>query len=143
MKSFIANKEQLQHNWILVDADGAVLGRLAAKLAPILMGKTKTTYTPHVDTGDHIVLVNAEKIKVTGKKAQQKEYDYYTRYPGGHKYFSFAEMMDKHPEKVIELAVRRMLPKSKLGKDMLKKLKIYRGPEHENQAQKPQKVQLF
>jgi large subunit ribosomal protein L13 len=143
MKSFIANKEQLQQNWILVDADGAVLGRLAAKLAPILMGKTKTTYTPHVDTGDHIVLINAEKIKVTGKKAQQKEYDYYTRYPGGHKYFSFAEMMDKHPEKVIELAVRRMLPKSKLGKMMLKKLKIYRGPEHENQAQKPQKVQLF
>ncbi len=143
MKSFIANKQQLQQNWILVDADGAVLGRLAAKLAPILMGKTKVTYTPHVDTGDHIVVINAEKIKVTGKKAQQKEYDYYTRYPGGHKYFSFAEMMDKHPEKVIELAVRRMLPKSKLGKMMLKKLKIYRGPEHQNQAQKPQKVQLF
>ena len=143
MKSFIANKEQLQQNWILVDADGAVLGRLAAKLAPILMGKTKTTYTPHVDTGDNIIVINAEKIKVTGKKAQQKEYDYYTLYPGGHKYFSFAEMMDKHPEKVIELAVRRMLPKSKLGKMMLKKLKIYRGPEHQNQAQKPQKVQLF
>jgi len=143
MKSFMAKKEGLERKWLLVDADGAILGRLAAKLAPILMGKHQPTYTPHVDTGDYVVVVNAEKIKVTGRKAQTKEYDYYTHFPGGHKYVSFAEMMAKKPEKVIELAVRRMLPKNKLGVAMLKKLKVYRGPEHEHQAQKPEKIELF
>jgi len=142
MKSFMANKEQLEHKWVLVDADGAVLGRMAAKIAPILMGKTKPTYTPHVDTGDYVIVVNADKIKVTGKKAQMKEYDYYTHYPGGHKFVSFADMMAKKPEKVIGLAVRRMLPKNKLGRAMLKKLKVYRGPKHEHQAQRPQKIEL-
>jgi large subunit ribosomal protein L13 len=116
---------------------------MAAKIAPILMGKTKPTYTPHIDTGDYVIVVNAEKIKLSGRKAGVKEYDSYTRYPGGHKYVSFAEMMARKPQKVVELAVRRMLPKSALGKQMLKKLKIYRGPEHEHQAQKPQKIELF
>jgi len=143
MKSFMAKKEQTEHGWVLVDADGAVLGRFASKIAPILMGKTKPTYTPHVDTGDYVIVINAEKIRVTGKKAQDKEYDYYTHFPGGHKFVSFGDMMAKKPEKVIELAVRRMLPKSKLGKQMLKKLKVYRGSDHEHQAQKPEKIELF
>jgi len=143
MKSFLAKKGEVEPKWLLVDAEGAVLGRMAAKIAPILMGKNKPTYTPHVDTGDYVVVVNADKIKVTGKKAQTKEYNYYTYHPGGHKYVSFADMMAKKPEKVIELAVRRMLPKNKLAVKMLKKLKVYRGPEHEHQAQKPEKIELF
>jgi large subunit ribosomal protein L13 len=143
MKSFMAKKGEVEPKWLLVDAEGAVLGRMAAKIAPILMGKTKPAYTPHVDTGDYVIVVNADKIKVTGKKAQQKEYDYYTYHPGGHKYVSFAEMMARKPEKVIELAVRRMLPKSALGRKMLKKLKVYRGQEHDHQAQKPEKIELF
>jgi large subunit ribosomal protein L13 len=143
MKSFVATKEQLEHKWYLVDADGAVLGRMAAKIAPILMGKNKPTYTPHVDTGDYVVVINAEKIQITGKKAQQKQYDYYTHYPGGHKYLSFADMMARKPEKVVELAVRRMLPKNKLAGKMLKKLKVYRGPDHEHHAQNPEKIEVF
>ena len=142
MKSFMAKKEQVQAKWWLADADGKVLGRLAAGIAPILMGKTKPTYTPHVDMGDYVIVVNAEKIKVTGKKAQTKEYDYYTGYPGGHKYASFEDMMAKKPEKVVQLAVRRMLPKNKIGGKMLKKLKIYRGPEHNHTAQQPEKLEL-
>jgi len=143
MKSFMAKKNQVEQKWLLVDADGAILGRMAAKIAPILMGKNKPTYTPHVDTGDYVIVVNAEKVKLTGKKAQMKEYDYYTHHPGGHKYVSFEEMMEKKPEKVIELAVRRMLPKNSLGRHMLKKLKVYRGPEHDHQAQQPEKIELF
>jgi large subunit ribosomal protein L13 len=143
MKSFMAKKSEVEQKWLLVDADGAILGRMAAKIAPILMGKTKPIYTPHVDVGDFVVVVNAEKVKVGGKKAKTKEYDYYTHYPGGHRYVSFAAMMAKKPEKVIELAVKRMLPKSALGGLMLKKLKVYRGPEHEHQAQKPERIELF
>jgi large subunit ribosomal protein L13 len=143
MKTFMAKKEQRESKWLLVDADGAVLGRMAAKIAPLLMGKTKPTYTPHVDTGDHVIVINAEKVRLTGKKGQHKEYDYYTHYPGGHKFVSFSDMMAKKPEKVVELAVRRMLPKNKLGRKMLKKLKVYRGPEHEHQAQKPERIELF
>ena len=143
MKSFMANKEQVEQKWFLVDATDAVLGRMAAKIAPFLMGKTKPTYTPHVDTGDYVVVINAEKIRVTGKKAQSKEYDYYTHYPSGRKVVSFAEMMAKKPEKVIELAVKRMLPKNKLGRDMLKKLKVYKGDQHEHQAQQPEKIELL
>jgi large subunit ribosomal protein L13 len=143
MKSFMAKKNEVEQKWLLVDANGAILGRMAAKIAPILMGKTKPTYTPHVDTGDYVIVVNAGKIMLTGKKAQTKEYDYYTHHPGGHKYVSFADMLAKKPEKVIELAVRRMLPKNRLGRKMLKKLKVYGGPEHEHQAQKPEKIELF
>ena len=143
MKSFMAKKEQVERKWYLVDAQEAILGRMASRIAPILMGKNKPTYTAHVDTGDYVVVVNAEKVKVTGKKAQQKQYDYYTHFPGGHKFVSFADMMAKKPENVIELAVRRMLPKNKLGRVMLKKLKVYRGSEHQQQAQKPEKIELF
>lgn len=143
MKSFMAKKEELVSKWFLVDADGAILGRMAAKIAPILMGKNKPTYTPYVDTGDYVVVVNAEKIRLTGKKAHVKEYDYYTHFPGGHKFVSFADMMARKPEKVVELAVKRMLPKNKLGRAMLKKMKVYKGPEHQHQAQRPEKIELF
>ena len=143
MKSYMAKKNQVEQKWLLVDAEEAILGRMAAEIAPVLMGKNKPTYTPHIDTGDFVIVINAEKVKVTGKKAEQKEYDYYSGYAGGHKYVSFAEMMERKPEKVIEMAVRRMLPKNRLGRQMLKKLKVYRGPSHEHQAQMPEKVDLF
>jgi large subunit ribosomal protein L13 len=143
MKSFMAKNNEVEQKWLLVDAEDAILGRMAAKIAPILMGKTKPTYTPHMDVGDYVIVVNADKVRVTGKKAEQIKYDWYTYYPGGHKVASFAEMMDKKPERVVELAVRRMLPKSTMGRNMLKKLKIYRGPDHEHQAQQPQKIELF
>jgi large subunit ribosomal protein L13 len=143
MKSFLAKKGEIEQKWLLVDAEGAILGRMAAKIAPILMGKTKPTYTPNVDVGDYVIVVNADKIKLTGKKAQMKEYDSYSHHPGGRKVVSFAEMMAKKPEKVIEMAVRRMLPKNALARAMLRKLKVYRGPEHDHQAQKPEKIELF
>jgi large subunit ribosomal protein L13 len=142
MKCFIAKKEEVVHDWKLIDADDMILGRLACKIAPILMGKTKPTYTPHVDTGDYVVVINAEKIKVSGNKADTKEYQTYTGYPGGQKIKSFADMMETQPEKVITEAVRRMLPKSKLGRVMLSKLKVFRGTEHAHVAQSPVKVEL-
>jgi large subunit ribosomal protein L13 len=126
----------------LVDADGQILGRMAVKIAMILMGKTKPIYTPHVDTGDFVVVVNAEKVELSGKKAQTKEYQHYTGYPSGQKTVSYAEMLEKRPERVIELAVRRMLPKNKLAVKMLKKLKVFRGPEHDHAAQKPEKIEI-
>jgi large subunit ribosomal protein L13 len=143
MKSYMAKKNEVEQKWLVVDADGATLGRMAAKIAPLLMGKNKPEYTPNVDIGDFVIVVNADKVKLTGKKAQQKEYDYYTRHPGGHKYISFADMMAKKPKKVVVMAVGRMLPKNSLGRKMLKKLKVYRGPQHNHQAQKPEKVELF
>ena len=142
MKSFMVKKEQAEHRWFVVDASEQILGRMAAKIAPILMGKNKPTYTPHVDTGDYVIVLNADKIKVSGKKAETKEYDYYTHFPGGHKFVKFSTMMSKRPERVIELAVRRMLPKNKLGRVMLKKLKVYRGAEHDHQAQQPESLEL-
>ncbi len=142
MKSFLAKKETVENNWRLVDAQGQVLGRLASKIAMMLMGKDKPIYTPHVDTGDFVVVVNADKIQVSGNKAETKEYDYYTGYPGGHKYVSFEDMMHRHPERVIELAVRRMLPKNRLGRKMFKKLKVYRDENHNHSAQQPVKVEL-
>jgi len=143
MKCFMAKNGQVEQKWLLVDADGAVLGRIASKLAMILMGKNKPTYTPHVDTGDFVVVVNAEKIRLTGNKAEVKTYESYSGYPGGHKYTSYAKMLERKPEKILELAVRRMLPKSQMGRKALDKLKIYAGAEHQHQAQQPQKVQLF
>ncbi len=142
MKSFMAKEGEVGGKWVLVDAKDAVLGRMATKIAMILMGKDKPTYTPHVLTGDFVVVINAEKVKVTGNKAAYKEYDYFTLFPGGHKYVSFAEMMAQHPKKVIQMAVRRMLPKNKLGRDMLTRLKVYKGAEHVHQSQNPQKIEL-
>ena len=142
MKSYMAKAGQAVQKWMLIDAEDLVLGRVAATVAPILMGKTKPTYTPHIDTGDFVVIINADKIKVTGKKADQKFYDHYTRFPGGRKIVTFKEMMEKQPERVMELAVKRMLPKNKLGRQMLSKLKIYSGPDHNHAAQKPEKIEL-
>lgn len=142
MKSFMAKKGQVEQKWWLVDAADTALGRMAAKIAPMLMGKNKPTYTPYVDTGDYVIVVNAANVKLTGRKAEAKEYNYYTLYPGGHKYVSFAEMMTKSPERVVEMAVRRMMPKNALSRKMLAKLKVYRGTEHEHQAQNPQKLEM-
>ena len=142
MKSYVAKTGEVDQKWVLVDADGQILGRLAVKIAMILMGKTKPIYTPHVDTGDFVVVVNASKIEVSGKKAQTKAYQHYTGHPSGQKSVSYAELLEKRPERVIELAVRRMLPKNKLGVKMLKKLKVFRGPEHDHAAQKHEKIEV-
>lgn len=142
MKCFIAKKEEVVHDWKLVDADDMILGRLACKVAPMLMGKTKPIYTPHVDTGDYVVVINASKIRVSGNKADTKEYQSYSGYPGGQKIKSFMDMMESQPEKVISEAVRRMLPKSKLGRVMLSKLRVFPGAEHVHAAQNPEKVEL-
>ena len=142
MKTFLIKEKDVQRKWWLVDADGVVLGRMATRIALILMGKTKPTYTPHVDCGDFVIVVNAEKVHVTGSKAEQKEYDYYTYYPGGHRFVSFTDMLARRPEKVVELAVRRMLPKNKLARRMILRLKAVRGPEHDHQAQKPEKITI-
>ena len=142
MKSFLAKKADVQPKWHLVDAEGKILGRLAAKIAPVLMGKTKPIYTPNVDTGDYVVVINAEKIRIGGKKADVKEYQTYSHYPGGQKIIPYKKMLEKQPEKIIELAVKRMLPKNKLGANMLKKLKVYAGPEHDHAAQSPEKLEI-
>jgi large subunit ribosomal protein L13 len=142
MKTFLMKKEEVQRKWWLVDADGVVLGRMATQIALVLMGKHRPTYTPHVDCGDTIVVINAEKVKITGSKAEQREYDYYTHYPGGHRHRSLAEMLATKPEKVIEMAVNRMLPKNKLGRHMLLRLKVVRGDKHKYETQKPEKMAI-
>ena len=142
MKSYCAKTGEAGGDWLLVDADDQVLGRLATKLATILMGKHKPTYTAHVLTGDYVVVVNAEKIKLTGRKMEQKEYDRYTYYCSGRKVTSIAEMMERHPERIIEEAVRRMLPKNKLARKMLDRLKVCVGPEHPHAAQSPKPITL-
>lgn len=142
MKTYFAKPNDVERKWFLVDADGMVLGRLASQVATILRGKHKPIYTPHVDTGDHVIIVNAEKVRLTGKKAQQKKYFRHSGYPGGARLESFTDMLSKHPERILEKAVRGMLPHNKLGKKMYKKLKIYAGENHPHQAQKPEKIQL-
>ena len=141
-KTTLAKNNEQAQRWFIVDADGLVLGRLASMLATILMGKHKPIYTAHVDIGDFIVVTNAEKIKMTGNKLAYKTYDYYTYYPGGHKVVPYEKLMEKHPERIIELAVRRMLPKSRLGRHMLTKLKIFRSSDHTHQAQQPTELDL-
>jgi len=142
MSSYMPKPHEVPADWHVVDATDQVLGRLAARVAIILQGKNKPTYTPHVDTGDFVVVINAEKVKVTGRKAEVLEYDTYSRYPGGRSLYSFNDMRTKHPEKLIELAVRRMLPKSKMGRNILGKLKCYRGTQHPHAAQQPKQLQL-
>ena len=137
MKSFMASPATIERKWYVVDAAGCTLGRLSSEVAKILRGKNKPEFTPHIDTGDYVVIVNAAKIKVTGKKMSQKVYYNHSEYVGGMRETTLAEMMDKKPEKVIELAVKGMLPKGPLGRAMIKKLHVYAGPEHEQQAQKP------
>ena len=141
-KTYMAKPGEVTAQWHLVDAEGKVLGRLATRLATILQGKHRPTYTPHVDTGDFVVVVNAEKIALTGKKADQKYYRRFTRHPGNYREIPYAKMLAEHPDRIISEAVRRMLPKSRLGARMLKKLKVYAGPSHPHEAQNPQPLAL-
>ena len=138
MKTYMANPDKIQRKWYVVDAEGQTLGRLSAEIAKVLRGKNKPVFTPHIDTGDYVVVVNAAKVKVTGKKLDQKVYYHHSDYVGGMKETTLREMMAKKPEAVIEMAVKGMLPKGPLGRTMIKKLHVYAGPEHEQQAQKPE-----
>ncbi len=138
MNTFMANPEKVERKWYVVDAEGQTLGRLAAEVAKVLRGKNKPIFTPHVDTGDYVIIVNAEKVKVTGKKFEQKTYFSHSKYVGSEKITGMKEMFEKHPTYVVEHAVRGMLPKGTLGEQMYKKLFVYAGPEHKQQAQKPE-----
>ncbi|WP_251497146.1 50S ribosomal protein L13 [Otoolea muris] len=142
MKSFMASPATIERKWYVVDATGYTLGRLASEIASILRGKNKPIYTPHMDCGDYVIVVNAEHVKVTGKKLAQKVYYNHSDYVGGMKETTLKEMMAKKPEKVMELAVRGMLPKGPLGRSMIKKLHVYAGPEHEQAAQKPEALEF-
>ena len=138
MKSFMASPATIERKRYVVDATGYTLGRLSSEIAKILRGKNKAVFTPHIDTGDYVIVINADKIKVTGKKMDQKIYYNHSDYVGGMRETTLAELLAKKPEKVIELAVKGMLPKGPMGRDMIKKLHVYAGPEHANQAQKPE-----
>jgi large subunit ribosomal protein L13 len=142
MKSYLAKPSQVGGQWHLADADGKVLGRMASQLAVILMGKHRPEYTPHVLTGDFVIVINAAKVKLTGRKMQQKVYQRYSFYPGGRKVEPIAEVIEKDPERVIKEAVKRMLPRNKLGREMLDRLKVYGGPEHPHQAQQPKPLEV-
>jgi large subunit ribosomal protein L13 len=133
---------EVKAEWHVIDATDQVLGRLAARIAIILQGKHKPTYTPHVDTGDFVVITNAEKVRVTGRKAEVNEYDTYSRYPGGRQIYSFERMKRIAPERIVQLAVKRMLPKNKLARHMLTKLKIYKGAQHPHAAQQPREMKV-
>ena len=142
MRTFVAKKTDIDRGWYLIDAEGKILGRMATRIADILRGKTKPSYTPHVDTGDFVIVINAEKVKLTGKKREQKEYMSKSPYQGGLKKVPFEKMIKEKPEFVIYEAVRGMLPKNKLSSQVLKKLKIYRGVEYPHAAQKPKVLTL-
>ncbi|MEA4922869.1 MAG: 50S ribosomal protein L13 [Eubacteriaceae bacterium] len=142
MKSFIAKPHEVEHKWYVIDAEGKTLGRMASTAAALLRGKNKTIYTPHVDCGDYVIIINAEKVEVTGKKRSDKIYARHTGYPGGLREMTFEQMMEKHPTEVVRHAVKGMMPKGKLGRQMFKKLKVYAGPEHEHAAQKPETLEV-
>ncbi len=142
MSTYFPKQGEIVRKWFVVDASGQTLGRLASQVARILMGKENPQYTPFLDTGDHVIVVNAEKVKTTGLKAEQKKYQHYTGYPGGLRTEDFRKRFARKPEMVIESAVERMLPKSKMGKQMLTKLNVYRGDKHPHEAQKPQEKAL-
>lgn len=142
MKTFSAKGESVKRDWYVVDAAGLTLGRMATEIASRLRGKHKPEFTPHVDTGDYIVVINAEQVRVTGTKAQDKKYYHYTGYPGGIKSISFNDQIKKAPQRTIETAVKGMLPKGPLGREMLKKLKVYAGGDHPHHAQQPQALTL-
>lgn len=142
MKTYHAKPHEVERKWYIIDAEDQVLGRVATKAATLLKGKHKPQYTPHVDTGDFVIIINADKIRVTGTKELNKVYYHHTGHPGGLKSETFAEAMAKHPERVIQHAVKGMLPKGTLGRQMLKKLKVYTGSEHPHQAQNPRKIDL-
>ena len=138
MQTYMANPDKIERKWYVVDADGCTLGRLASGVVSVLRGKNKPQFTPHVDTGDYVIIVNADKIKVTGKKLEQKIYYNHSDYVGGMRETTLKEMLAKKPERVIELAVKGMLPKGPLGRSMYTKLFVYAGPEHKHEAQKPE-----
>lgn len=142
MKTYMAKGESVERKWYVVDADGMVLGRLASQVAAILRGKHKPIYTPHVDTGDHVIIINAEKVVLTGKKLTDKKYYHHTGYPGGLKETSYRDLLEKKPEFAVYEAIRRMMPKGPLGRKMLTKVRIYRGSEHKQQAQTPEVLVL-
>ncbi|MBK5211590.1 MAG: 50S ribosomal protein L13 [Coriobacteriia bacterium] len=142
MKTYYAKAGDVEREWLLVDAENMVLGRLATQVGQILKGKTKPTYTPHIDVGDFVIVINAEKIRLTGNKADQKNYYSHSGYQGGLKEIPFKAMLEKHPERIIEKAVYGMLPKNTLGRAMGRKLKVYAGPEHRHAAQNPRKIEL-
>jgi len=142
MKTYIPKEAEIEKKWYLVDAEGKILGRLASKIAQILSGKNKPIYTPHMDVGDFVVVINAQKVKVTGGKEEKKMYYHHTGYPGGIKGIVYEDLLKKKPAMIIQEAVRGMLPKSKLGRKMFKKLKVYAGGKHPHQAQEPEKIEL-
>lgn len=142
MKTFMPKADAVERKWYIVDAEGQTLGRLSSEVAKVLIGKNKPIYTPHVDTGDHVVIINADKVVLTGKKLDQKLYRYHTGHPGGLKEIKYKDMMKNKPEEVVMHAVKGMLPKNKLGRKMLKKLRVYRGSEHKHEAQKPEVLEI-
>ena len=142
MKTFMAKAESVDRRWLLVDAEGQTLGRLATQIATFLRGKHKAEYTPHVDTGDFVIVINADKVVVSGNKEMQKLYRRHSGYPGGMKEVSYQDMMKKHPERILESAVRGMLPKNSLGRQMYRKLKVYNGPDHPHAAQEPELIEI-
>ncbi|GKX28420.1 50S ribosomal protein L13 [Vallitalea longa] len=142
MKTFMPKAEAVERKWYIVDAEGQTLGRLSSEIARVLIGKNKPIYTPHVDTGDNVVVINADKVVLTGKKLDQKLYRYHTGHPGGLKEIKYKDMMKNKPEEVVMHAVKGMLPKNKLGRKMLKKLRVYRGSEHKHEAQKPEVLEI-
>lgn len=142
MKTFMAKGETLQRNWYVIDADGLILGRLSSQVAAILRGKNKPIFTPHVDTGDHVIILNSDKIVLTGNKLDQKKYYHHSGYVGGLKETSYRQMIATKSDFIIYEAVRRMLPKGPLGRHMLKKLRVYKGSEHNHEAQQPQVLEL-
>ena len=142
-KSFTPRAVDIERQWFVVDAEGKTLGRLASRIAHILRGKHKPTYSPHMDLGDHIVVINAEKIRVTGRKAEKKVYYRHTGYPGGLRTTTYEDMLNKHPERILRIAVKGMMPNNILGRQMFKKLRVYVGPEHDHAAQQPEALSLL
>lgn len=142
MSTYMAKPDEVERNWYLVDASGKTLGRFATEIAQILKGKHKPTYTPHVDTGDYVIVVNADKVELTGNKWENKQYHRHSNYPGGIKSVPYEKLKERNPELIIEKAVRGMLPHNKLGEKMYKKLKVYSGSDHPHQAQQPEKLEL-
>lgn len=142
MSSFIQKPAEVERKWYVVDAEGKTLGRLASQVAAILRGKNKPTFTPHVDGGDYVIVINAEKVEVTGKKRSEKIYKRHTGYPGGLRGLTFEQLLEKHPEEIVRHAVKGMMPTGKLGRQMFKKLKVYAGPQHGHAAQKPENLDV-
>jgi large subunit ribosomal protein L13 len=142
VRTFTAKTAEIERRWYVVDAEGETLGRLASKIAPILRGKHKPTYTPHLDCGDFVIVVNVEKVHVTGRKLDQKFYYRHSEFPGGLKSINLRDQLSRHPDRVLLAAVKGMLPKNKLGRQMIKKLKLYAGTDHPHQAQQPERLQV-